>query len=70
MRRKAINRVLDETFCALVGEKEAAAAWKEDRPLQPTPRHIFLADTRHHLGISSADRIDPIKLGWPEGILI
>jgi hypothetical protein len=44
--------------------------FKEDRPLQPTPHHIFLADTRHHLGVSGEDRIELIKLGFDEGILI
>jgi hypothetical protein len=42
----------------------------EDRPLQPTPHHIFLADTRHHLGVSGEDRIELVKLGWNEGVLI
>ncbi len=42
----------------------------EDRPMQPTPHHIFLADTRHHLGVSGEDRIELVKLGWNEGILI
>jgi hypothetical protein len=44
--------------------------FKEDRPLQPTPHHIFLADTRHHLGVSGEDRIELVKLGFDEGILI
>jgi hypothetical protein len=44
--------------------------FKEDRPLQPTPHHIFLADTRHHLGVSGEDRIELIKLGSKEGVLI
>jgi len=42
----------------------------EERPLQPPAKHIFLADTRHHLGVSSLDQIELIKLGWKEGILI
>jgi len=44
--------------------------FKEDRPLQPTPHHIFLADTRHHLGVSGEDRIELVKLGWKEGVLV
>jgi hypothetical protein len=44
--------------------------FKEDRPLQPTPHHILLADTRHHLGVSGEDRIELVKLGWGEGVLI
>jgi hypothetical protein len=42
----------------------------EDRPMQPTPHHIFLADTKHHLGVSNPDQIELIKLGWEEDILI
>jgi hypothetical protein len=29
----------------------------EERPLQPSPHHVYLADTRHHLGASAPDRI-------------
>lgn len=42
----------------------------EERPLQPNAHHIFFADTRHHLGVSSAERIELVRLGWQEGILI
>jgi len=42
----------------------------EDRPMQPTPHHIFLSDTRHHLGVSGKDRIELVKLGWTDGILV
>ena len=42
----------------------------EERPLQPPAKHIFLADTRHNLGVSNSDQIELIKLGWKEGILI
>ncbi len=42
----------------------------EERPLQPPAKHIYLADTRHHLGVSDPDRIELIRLGWEEGILI
>jgi len=42
----------------------------EERPLQPPAKHIHLADTRHSLGVSDLNRIELIKLGWEEGILI
>jgi hypothetical protein len=42
----------------------------EDRPLQPPAHHIVYADTRHHLGVSDPDRIELVKLGWSEDILI
>lgn len=41
-----------------------------DGSLRPSPHHIQLAETRHHLGTSDPARIDLIKLGWSEGILI
>jgi hypothetical protein len=44
--------------------------FKEDRPIQPTPHHIFLAETRHHLGVAAEDKIELVKLGWSEGVLI
>jgi hypothetical protein len=46
------------------------AYFGEDRPLNPPPKHIFLADTRHHLGTADPAGIELIKLGWEEGILI
>jgi len=42
----------------------------QEQPPRMSPHHIFLADTRHHLGVSGEDRIELIKLGWTEGILI
>ncbi|HOW85242.1 MAG TPA: DUF362 domain-containing protein [Candidatus Aminicenantes bacterium] len=42
----------------------------DDRPLQMNPHHIALADTRHHLGVSDPARIELVKIGWSEGILI
>ncbi|MBD3384617.1 DUF362 domain-containing protein [candidate division KSB1 bacterium] len=42
----------------------------EERPLNPPAKHIELADTRHHLGTADAAKIDLIKLGWKEDILI
>lgn len=42
----------------------------EDRPISPPPKHIFLADTRHHLGTTDPAKIELIKLGWQDGVLI
>lgn len=41
-----------------------------DRPINPPPKHIALADSRHHLGTADPARIELVKLGWTEGILI
>jgi hypothetical protein len=42
----------------------------EERPINPLPKHIELADTRHHLGTADPGKIELVKLGWQEGILI
>jgi len=42
----------------------------EPRPISPRPLHIEAADTRFGLGNSRPDRIELIKLGWQEDILI
>jgi hypothetical protein len=42
----------------------------EVRPLNPPPKHIFLADTRHQLGTADPQKIDLIKIGWKEDNLI
>ncbi len=41
-----------------------------ERRLTVPAKHIRLADTRHGLGVSDPDRIELIKLGYKEGILI
>jgi hypothetical protein len=42
----------------------------QEQPPRMSPHHIFLADTRHHLGVSGEDRIELVKLGWKDGVLI
>jgi len=42
----------------------------EDRPLDTTPKHIFVADEKYKLGVSDLRRIEVVKLGWMEGALI
>jgi hypothetical protein len=44
--------------------------FKEDKPLNPPAKHIYLADTRHHLGTADLSRIDLVRAGWEEGLLI
>jgi hypothetical protein len=46
------------------------AYFKEERPLDPPPKHVFLADTRHHLGTADPAKIDLVKIGWQDDILI
>jgi len=42
----------------------------EHRPIAPPPLHIKAADQQFNLGNSHPGRIEIIKLGWQEGILI
>lgn len=42
----------------------------EERPIDPPPKHVFLADTRHHVGTADPRKIDLRKIGWTEGSLI
>ncbi|UCH61689.1 MAG: DUF362 domain-containing protein [Fidelibacterota bacterium] len=42
----------------------------EDRPMDPPPKHILLADTRHGLGTADPEKIELVKLGWRKDILI
>jgi hypothetical protein len=42
----------------------------EESPLNPPAKHIAISDTRHHLGTSDPNKIDLVRLGWKENILI
>jgi hypothetical protein len=42
----------------------------EDRPLDVPPTHIMAADKTYRLGVSNLSRIQLIKLGWMEEVLI
>ena len=42
----------------------------EERPISPPPVHIAAADRRFSLGNSRTGRIDLVRLGWKQGVLI
>jgi uncharacterized Fe-S center protein len=42
----------------------------KERPISPRPLHIEAADTRYGLGNSQPARMELIKLGWEEGVLV
>ncbi len=42
----------------------------EERPMKPSPHHIAFADTKHKLGVADMSKINLIKLGENEDILI
>ena len=42
----------------------------EERPLAPIAKHVRYAESRHHVGVSDPSRIELVKIGWKEGVLI
>jgi len=46
------------------------AFFKEERALDVPPVHITTADKKYHLGVSDLSKIQIIRLGWTEGVLI
>ncbi|HWR82530.1 MAG TPA: DUF362 domain-containing protein [Candidatus Deferrimicrobium sp.] len=51
-------------------EARRKAYFGEERPLRASAHHITLADKKYHLGTSDLSKIQLIKLGWKEGVLI
>ena len=46
------------------------AFFAEDRALDVPPVHIVAADKKYKLGVSDLSRIQLIKMGWQEEVLI
>ncbi len=71
---KGILAGFDPVAVDAVGAKIIQAKRKqhfgEEKPINPPPKHIQLADTRHGLGIADPTKIELVKLGWKENILI
>ncbi len=42
----------------------------EDRPFPKRTHHVTYADVKHNVGVSDPKRIDLVKIGWAEGVLI
>ncbi len=55
---------------ARIIEAKRRAFFGEERPINPPPKHIDLAQTRHGLGVADPARIDLVTLGWKKDMLI
>jgi len=42
----------------------------EERPLSPPAKHIYLADTRYHLGTADPNKIEIVKIGYDKDSFI
>jgi len=51
-------------------QKKRIGFFGEDRALDVPPVHIIVADKKYHLGVSDLSRIQLVKLGWVEEVLI
>ncbi len=60
---------VDATALRLIIAKRTQVLGKA-QAIPPVPRHIQVADVQHGLGTSDPAKIDLIKLGWEEDILI
>jgi hypothetical protein len=41
-----------------------------ERELPPVPKHIQIADTKYGIGTSDPQKIELIKLGWSDEVMI
>ncbi len=60
---------VDSVGVRLINAKRLAY-FGEDRPINPPPKHVLLADTRHGLGTADPNKINLIKLGYTKDSLI
>jgi len=58
------------TFMTRSGVVQSVHAFGEDRELDVQPIHISAADKKYRLGPSDLNRIEIIKLGWQEEVLL
>ena len=59
-----------DTVGAHLLQAKRIAFFGDDRALDVTPHHITVADKEYHLGVSDLSRIQMIKLGWADDVLI
>lgn len=59
-----------DTIGAHLLQVKRVAFFGEDKALDVPPIHIMAADKKYHLGVSDLSRIQLIKLGWMEEVLI
>jgi hypothetical protein len=50
--------------------RKRVAFFGEDKELDVQPIHIAVADKKYHLGTSDLNRIEIVKLGWQEDLLL
>jgi hypothetical protein len=51
-------------------QAKRADYFEEEQSWETQPKHVMMADSKHGLGTSSLEKIELIRLGWEEEILI
>jgi hypothetical protein len=62
--------VAADTVGLKIIQAKRQAYFGDDSEIKPSAHHIAFADTKYNLGTSDMNKIDLIKLGWDEDILI
>ena len=44
--------------------------FKDDSPMRPPAKHIRAAEEKHGVGVADLSRIEIVRLGWKDGVLI
>jgi hypothetical protein len=65
-----IDPVAVDAVGAELLKNKRIAFFGEDRALDVPPIHIAVADKKYHLGVSDLSRIQLVKLGWTEDVLL
>lgn len=62
--------VAADTVGLRIFQAKRAAYFGEDKPIKPSAHHIAIAGSKYNLGTGDLNKIELIKLGWQEDILI
>ena len=65
-----IDPVAVDALGAELLKRKRIAFFGEDRALDVPPIHITVADRKYHLGVSDLSRIELVKLGWMDDMLL
>jgi uncharacterized protein (DUF362 family) len=59
-----------DVVCAKMLQAKRDQYRREPWPIEPPVKHLMIADSKYHLGTSDLSRIDLIKDGYQEGLLL
>ncbi|UCH33327.1 MAG: DUF362 domain-containing protein [Armatimonadota bacterium] len=59
-----------DMICARVVQAKRDEYKGYEWPISPPAKHVQIADAKYGLGVSDPERIDLVKLGWSDGVLV